>query len=149
MGTLTPPLRAEMERILRAPENDTRHAMAFRGLNAGHSANDLARQWGKSASYASMVLRSVRLMLDGDIPDRPSIALTNSFGYRELLDFQPSAALRDHVFACLQALRACNPRVRLEPMGIAVYAERAMTPGLRRPPSYCGMCFLMLPCDCE
>ena len=96
-----------------------------------------------------MVVRSLRLMLDGEIPERPSIALTNSFGYRELLDHRNSPALREYVFACLRVLRTRNPRVRLEPMGIEVYAERAMTPGLRRPASYCPMCFLMRPCDCE
>ena len=96
-----------------------------------------------------MVVRSLRLMLDGEIPDRPSIALTNSFGYRELLDYRPTSALREYIFACLRVLQERNPRVRLEPMGTAVYAERAMTPGLRRPASYCTTCFLMLPCDCE
>jgi hypothetical protein len=149
MSPLTPELRREIEKILCIAENDTRHAMAFRGLNDGQGTKDLAREWGKSTSYVSMVVRSLRLMLDGEIPDRPSIALTNSFGYRELLDYRPTSALREHVFACLRMLQERSPRVRLEPMGTAAYAERAMTPGLRRPASYCEMCFLMLPCDCE
>lgn len=149
MCTLTPELQTAIERILRIADNDTRHAMAFRGLNDGLGVKDLARDWGKSASYASMVVRSVRLILDGEIPDRPSIALTNSFGYRELLDYRPPPELRAYVFACLRLLQERNPRVRVEAMGTAVYAERALTPGLRRPASYCQMCFLMLPCDCE
>lgn len=149
MSALTPELRSEMEKILWVAENDTRHAMAFRGLTEGLRIKDLARKWGKSESYASMVVRSVRLMLAGELPDRPSIALTNSFGYRSLLDYQPSSALRDYVLSCLRVLQERNPRVRLEAMGAAAYAERAMTPGLRRPASYCELCFLMLPCDCQ
>ncbi len=149
MCTLTPELRSEIEKILCVAENDTRHAMAFRGLNEGLGVKDLAREWKKSESYASMLVRSVRLMLDGVIPDRPSIALTNSFGYRELLDYRPSAHLREYALACLRRLQEHNPRVRLEAMGTAVYAERALTPGLRRPASYCATCFLMLPCDCD
>jgi hypothetical protein len=149
MIAMTPELRTEIETILGIAENHTRHALAFRGLNDGLCTKDLANRWTRSESYASMVVRSLRLMLDGEIPERPSIALTNSFGYRELLDHRNSPALREYVFACLRVLRTRNPRVRLEPMGIEVYAERAMTPGLRRPASYCPMCFLMRPCDCE
>jgi len=149
MSALTPELRTEIEKILCIAENDTRHAMAFRGLSDGQSTKELAREWGKSRSYVSMVVRSLRLMLDGEIPDRPSIALTNSFGYRELLDHRPTSELREYVFACLRVLQERSPRVRLEPMGTGAYAERAMVPGLRRPASYCEMCFLMLPCDCE
>ena len=97
----------------------------------------------------SMVVRSLRLMLDGELPDRPSIALTNSFGYRELLDYKPSAALRDHVIRCLGVLRERNPKVRLEPMGNVTFYDGATTRPLARPVFYCGNCFLMLPCDCE
>jgi hypothetical protein len=149
MNALTPEMRMEIEKIFGINENDTRHAMAFRGLTNGLGTRDLAEEWNKSQSYASMLVRSTRLILDGEIPQRPSIALTNSFGYRELLDHRPSPALREYIFACLRTLQTRNPRVRLEPMGTATYAERAMTPGLRRPASYCEMCFLMLPCDCE
>ena len=133
MCPLTPELRSEIEKILCIAENDTRHAMALRGLNAGLGVKDLAREWKKSESYASMMVRCVRLMLDGEIPERPSIALTNSFGYRELLDHRISTELRRYAFACLRRLREHNPRVRVEAMGTAVFAERAMTPGLRAP----------------
>ena len=121
MCTLTPEVRSEIEKILCVAENDTRHAMAFRALNDGLGVKDLARQWQKSQSYASMMVRSVRLMLNGEIPDRPSIALTNSFGYRELLDFRPSAPLRRYAVDCLRRLKEHNPRVRVEAMGTAVY----------------------------
>lgn len=149
MGALNDELRMEMEKILHTAENDNRHAMAFRGLSHGLGTKQLAAQWGKSQSYVSMVMRSLRLMLDGEIPDRPSIALTNSFGYRELLDYRPSAALRDYVMGCLQQLRERNPRVRLEPMGNSPHSDRTLTPDLRRPASFCPDCFLMMPCDCE
>ena len=149
MNTLTPELRMEIEKILSNVENNNRHAMAFRGLNEGLRTKELARQWDKSQSYASMVVRSLRLLLAGEVPDRPSIALTNSFGYRELLDYQPSAALRAYVRDRLRLLQERNPRVRLEPMGHSVHAERAMIPGLRAAASFCPMCFLMQPCDCE
>jgi len=149
MTTLTPELRMEIEKILSSAGNDNRHAMAFRGLNEGLRTKELARQWDKSPSYVSMVVRSLRLLLADEVPDRPSIALTNSFGYRELLDFQPSADLREYVLDRLRLLQDRNPRVRVEPMGHSVYADRAMLPGLRKAASFCTMCFLMLPCDCE
>lgn len=149
MNTLTPELRMEIEKILHTAENKNRHAMAFRGLSQGQSTRDLARAWDKSQSYASMVVRSLRLMLDGELPDRPSIALTNSFGYRELLDYRPSPELRSYIYECLRMLRERNPRVRLEPMGTAPYSDKVLTPDLRRPASYCADCYLMVPCDCE
>ena len=139
----------EIEKILSNAGNDNRHAMAFRGLTEGLGTRELARQWGRSQSYVSMVMRSVRLMLAGELPDRPSIALTNSFGYRELLDYRPSAALREYVLDRLRLLHQRNPRVRVEAMGHSVYAERAMIPGLRAAASYCPLCYLMQPCDCE
>lgn len=149
MRRLTDDVRTEMDKILHTAENDNRHAMAFRGLNQGLSTKQMAQQWNKSQSYVSMVVRSLRLMLDGEIPDAPSIALTNSFGYRELLDYRPSAELRTYVYACLTALRERNPRVRLEPMGNSPHADRTLTPDLRRPASYCGRCYLMQPCECD
>ena len=149
MSTLTPELRMEIEKILSSAENDNRHAMAFRGLSEGLGTKELAQQWSTSRSYASILLRSLRLLLDGEVPDRPSIALTNSFGYRELLDYRPSAALREYVLDRLRLLRERNPRIRIEPMGNSVYAERAMVPGRRTAAVYCPTCFLMLPCYCE
>lgn len=149
MMTLNPALRAEIEEILHAARDQNRHAMAFSGLRRGLGAKEIAAEWDKSPSYVSMVLRSLRLMLDGELPERPSIALTNSFGYRELLDYKPSAALREHAAACLRVLRQRNPKVRLEPMGTAGFYDGTTTRSLFRPATYCGGCNLMLPCDCE
>ena len=149
MSALTAELRTEIERILLAAKDDNRHAMAFGGLNRGLGTKEMGADWNKSQSYVSMVLRSLRLMLDGELPDRPSIVLTNSFGYRELLDYNPSAALREHVTACLRLLRERNPRVRLEPMGKVTFYDGATTRPQHRPVTYCKGCFLMQPCECE
>ena len=149
MSTLTPELRNEIEEILHTAKNDNRHAMAFHGLRQGLGTREIAAVWGKSQSYVSMIVRSLSLMLDGELPDRPSIALTNSFGYRELLDYKPSVALRDHVIGCLRVLREHNPKVRLDPMGSVAFYDGATTRTLARPVSYCDGCFLMRPCDCE
>ena len=144
-----PELRNEIEEILHTAKNDNRHAMVFHGLRRGLGTKEMAAEWKKSQSYVSMVVRSLRLMLDGELPERPSIVLTNSFGYRELLDYKPSAALRDHVSSCLRVLRERNPRVRLEPMGNVTFYDGMTTRSTARPVFYCGSCFLMLPCDCE
>ena len=149
MSPLTPELRNEIEEILHTAKNDNRHAMAFHSLRQGLGTKEIAAEWNKSQSYASMMVRSLRLMLHGELPDRPSIVLTNSFGYRELLDYKPSVALRDHVIGCLRVLRERNPKVRLEPMGHVAFYDGTTTRTLARPVSYCDGCFLMLPCDCE
>jgi hypothetical protein len=149
MSTLTPELRAEIEQILLAAKDDNRHAMAFNGLQRGLVTRELAAEWNKSQSYVSMIVRSLQLMLGGELPDRPSIALTNSFGYRGLLDYKPSAALRDHTTQCLRVLFERNPRVRLEPMGNVAFYDGATTRAPRRQPTFCGNCYLTLPCDCE
>ena len=115
---MTPPvdLKAEIETILRTADDDNRHAMAFRGMCEGFDAEQIAKEWDRSASYATQVMRSVRCLLNGRLPQGASIVLTNSYAYRESLDCCPSDALRTHVMTRLRELRERNREVKLEPM---------------------------------
>lgn len=146
---LTEELRSEIEKILQTAGEGTRHAMAYRAIQEGRDAEQVAKEWERSKSYAVMVLRSVRYLLDGELPRASSMIITNSYVYRELLDCHPSEELRAYAMACLRELHARNREVRVKPMGQNVCTDPS---GVRKPKrslTFCSTCFLALPCECE
>ena len=146
---LTPALRAEIEQILTSAGDDNRHAMAFRGLQQGLGAEQIAKEWDRSKSYAIMVMRSVRYLLDGELPRASSRVLTTSYVYRALLAYHPSDALRGYAMACLRELHARNPETKVKPMGQVFFQDHSGSRKPTRQLRFCPKCFLSLPCECE
>lgn len=130
-------------------QSTIRHGQAFRGLEQGLTADEMAAEWGRTAPYVKTVMRSVRYILDGELPQGAAMAYENSFGYRELWELGASPALLDYVKTCLQALQKLNPEVRIEPMGKVTFPEEPSRRKSVRPTSLCPSCFLEMPCYCE
>jgi hypothetical protein len=150
MSELTPELRDEIVRILRS--SDIRHAIVFRDLEEGLSAEQMAARQRTSPANARKLMSSVRYLLDGTLPTSSSMALTNSYVYRELLNFSPSPDLRTYVDTRLRALATRNPSVKVdEPLGpVTLYDSSTL--GRRspsKPDDLCPTCRLARPCFCE
>jgi hypothetical protein len=150
MNELTPELRDEILRIMRS--SDIRHAMVFRDLEQGLTAEQVADRQHTSPENVRKLMKSVRHLLDGTLPTSSSMALTNSYVYRELMNFGPSPDLRAYADARLRALATHNPSVKIdEPLGpVTLYdsgtlARRATS----KPDELCPACRLTRPCFCE
>lgn len=148
MSELTPELLDEIKQLLR--RSSVRHGQAFRGMEQGVTAAEMAVQWGgKTASYVQNVMRSVRYMLEGRLPTGAANAYENSFGYRELWEQGASPALLDYVKGCLYELQQRNPEVKVEPMGRVVFPGNEVRRKFGKPVTFCDSCFLEMPCDCD
>ena len=112
MSALTPKLRAEIEHHLRA--RSIRHGIVFRDMERDLNAEQMACSQRTSVSNVRNLIRSVQHLLDGTLPTTKSLALTNSYVYREFLDRSPSPALRSYVTSCLRQLAAINPEIRVD-----------------------------------
>ena len=112
MSALTPKLRAEIEHHLHA--RSIRHGIVFRDMERDLNAQQMACSQRTSVSNVRNLIRSVQHLLDGTLPTTKSLALTNSYVYRELLDRNPSPALRSYVTSCLRQLAAINPEIRVD-----------------------------------
>lgn len=148
MAELTPELLDEIKGLLR--RSSIRHGQAFRGIEKGSTAEELAAQWGdKSLSYVKNVMRSVRYILDGELPNAAAMAYENSFGYRELWELGASPDLLDYAKNCLYELQQRNPEVKIEPMGKVTFPSGSVRRKYGRPVTYCQSCFLEIPCECD
>jgi hypothetical protein len=145
---LTPELLAEMKVLL--GRSSIRHGQAFRGMERGATAQQLAAEWGdRTITYVRSVMRSVQYMLDGELPAGAAMSYENSFGYRELWDQGASPALLDYVKTCLIELKRRNPDVKIEPTGRIAIPGGPVQKKFGKPVSFCGDCFLEVPCDCD
>lgn len=114
--SLTPTLLEEIKALLR--DSDIRHGQAFRGIEQGKSASDLAVEWGeKTEGYVRNVMRSVQYIVDGELPTSSKMAYTNSFGYREMWKLGASPELVEYIKHRLRQLRELNPAVTVTPLG--------------------------------
>jgi hypothetical protein len=148
MNELTPELLEEIKTLLR--RSSIRHGQAFRGIENGSTAAEMAQEWGgKTPSYVQNVMRSVRYILEGRLPNGAAMAYENSFGYRELWEQGASPALLDYVKHCLYSLQERNPDVKIQPMGKVVFPGGEVRRKFGKPLSFCGSCFLEMPCDCD
>ena len=148
MNQLNPELLEEIKRLLR--RSSIRHGQGFRGMEKGATAQDLAAEWGdKSLSYVKTVMRSVRYLLDGELPTAAAMAYENSFAYRELWEQGASPELLDYVKNCLYDLQERNPDVKIEPMGKVRFPSGPVRRKFGKPVTFCDECFLEIPCDCE
>jgi hypothetical protein len=100
-----------------------------------------------SPANVRVSVRSVQYLLDGTLPTTPSMALTNSYVYRELLNFNPSPALRTYAKTCLRELAARNPSVRVdEPLGpVTLYDSGTLARRVTstRHETVCPTCYLI------
>jgi len=150
MSELTPELRDEILQILRS--SDIRHAIVFRDLEQGLNAEEMADRQRTSPANVRKLMNSVRHLLDGTLPTGSSMALTNSYVYRELLNFNPSAHLRAYVDARLRALARQNPLVKVdEPLGqVTLYDSSTIwARNTSKPDDLCPTCRLTRPCFCD
>jgi len=144
---MTADLLAEIKQLLGM--SNIRHGMAFRAIQRGLTAEQIAAQWGRSISHAQNIVRSVQLLLEGDLPTGAGMAYTNSFAYRELWELGASPALLAYVKARLRELVALNPEVKMAPMGPVFFPDELPVRKPERAATYCSECFLSLPCDCD
>lgn len=148
MNELTPELLEEIKRLLR--RSSIRQGQAFRGMESGLTAAELAAEWGgKSLSYVKTVMRSVRYILDGELPTAAAMAYENSFGYRELWEQGASSDLLDYAKNCLYELQQRNPDVKIEPLGRVSFPSGSERRKFGKPVTFCDECFLENPCDCD
>jgi hypothetical protein len=100
-------------------------------------------------AHARSIMRSVRYLLDGELPTGSDMAYTNSFAYRELWELGASPELLTYIKSCLQELATRNSDVKIEPMGPVSFPGEAPRRKSDKPASYCPNCFLSRPCDCD
>lgn len=115
-GALTPEMRAEIEAVLRSSGDGLEHGAAFRLREHGYTDAEIAAARGVQLGSSRVWLRSLRLLLSGELPKSKSAALTNSYVYRELLKHTGSGDLDRYVMATLRKLKELNPEVSFEPL---------------------------------
>lgn len=122
--SLTSELRAEIEDILRRSSDGLEHGATFRLREQGLTDAEIAAERGVEPSSNSVWLRSLKLLLSGELPTSKSAAKTNSYGYRELLNHARSDNLNRYVMAQLRELKERNPDVRYDPLQTRPYQYR-------------------------
>ncbi len=115
-GALDPELRAEIEDILRRSSDGLSHGATFRLREQGLSDEEIADERKVSVSATRVFLRSLDALLTGTLPTTKSLALTNSYVYRELLNHPLSIELDSYANAQLRKLKVINPEVSLAPL---------------------------------
>jgi hypothetical protein len=115
-GALTTELRAEIEDILRRSSEGLSHGATFRLREQGLTEAQIAGQRNVSVSATRVFLRSLDALLMGTLPTTKSLALTNSYAYRELLNHPRSDNLENYVKAQLRRLQEINPEVSFAPL---------------------------------
>jgi hypothetical protein len=129
-GALSAELRAEIEDVLRRSGDGLSHGATFQLGEQGLSESEIAAERGVSIGTTRGFLRSLDALLAGTIPTTKSLALTNSYVYRELLNHSRSDDLDSYVRAQLVKLRAMNPDVRFDPLQTRTHQYRV---GERKP----------------
>ncbi len=123
-GALTVELRAEIEEVLRRSGDGLSHGATFQLRERGLGEAQIALERGVSANTTRGFLRSLDALLTGTLPTTKSLALTNSYVYRELLNHPRSDNLDSYVRAQLAKLRSINPGVRFDPLQTRTHQYR-------------------------
>ncbi len=113
---LTPEMRYEIERLLRAGGDGLSHGAVFCLRAQGLRTDEIAARRGVSVPETKRWLASLDHLLSGTIPTGATAAMTNSYAYRYVLYCAPSERLLSYAKARLRDLRAINPNVSMEPM---------------------------------
>lgn len=129
-GALTADLRAEIEDVLRRSGDGLSHGATFQLWERGLSEAQIAVERGVGINTTRGFLRSLDALLTGTLPTTKSLALTNSYVYRELLNHARSDNLDSYVRAQLAKLKSINPGVRFDPLKTRTYQYRV---GERKP----------------
>lgn len=129
-GALTAELRAEIEEVLRRSGDGLSHGATFQLRERGLSEAQIAVERGVSVNTTRGFLRSLDALLTGTIPTTKSLALTNSYVYRELLNHPRSDNLDGYVRAQLAKLNSIHPGVRFDPLNTRTHQYRV---GERKP----------------
>ena len=146
MSEMTPELQSEIEGILQTSQK--RHGVVYREMTEGLGHEEMATRHGKTPAHMKRFVTSVRHILDGTMPST-SLVLTNSYGYRELLNYQPTHDLYEHVAAWLKRLRQVKPEVSFEPLDGHALPEVAKDK--RRAEvveKVCPQCYMVHPGEC-
>jgi endonuclease/exonuclease/phosphatase family metal-dependent hydrolase len=123
-GALTVELRAEIEDVLRRSGDGLSHGATFRLRERGLGEAQIAVERGVSINTTRGFLRSLDALLTGTLLTTKSLALTNSYVYRELLNHPRSDNLDSYVRAQLAKLRSINPDVRFDPLQTRTHQYR-------------------------
>lgn len=129
-STLTPELRSEIEDVLRRSGDGLSHGATFRLREQGLSDSEIAEARSVSVSATRVFLRSLDALLTGTLPSTKSLALTNSYVYRELLNHPRSANLDSYVRGQLRTLKEINPAVSFAPLKTRTHQYKV---GQRKP----------------
>jgi len=146
MATVTSdgnPFRAEIEQILLAHQR-TRHAKVLDGMKRGLTDAEMSQEAeaaGEPCSADSIAAerRIVRLTLDDQLISAPSDAEWQAGVYRELLNYECSPGLRQHIITQLKKLQQIGPNVSLTPKAdVRLGAHDASRP--EKPVQICSDC---------
>ena len=125
-SALTAELRAEIEEVLRRSGDDLSHGATFQLRERGFSEAQIAVERGVSINTTRGFLRSLDALLAGTLPSTKSLALTNSYVYRELLNHPRSDRLDGYVKAQLAELKSINSDVRFDPLHTRTHQYRVV-----------------------
>lgn len=123
-GALPPEMLAEIEHVLRNSGSGLSHGATFQLREQGLDAAEIAAERGVSLQTTNGFLKSLDALLTGEVPTTKSLALTNSYVYRELLNHARSSALDSYVMAQLRRLKDINPEVTFGPLQTRPYQYR-------------------------
>jgi len=144
-------IRAEIEQIL-VDHPRTRYAKVLIGMRAGLTDTEMSEasinvgEPIKADSVAS-VRKLVRLSLDDELVPAPSDAAAQAGLYRELLNYNRSPELTQHINTKLAKLRALDPDILLTPLG-HVHLGANDPWKQENPEKACPECFLVHAGEC-
>lgn len=147
----TNPLIAEIKTILLKHQR-TRYAKVLDGMERGLTdaqMADAATVAGEPCNAESMaqVRRIVRLTLADELVPAPSDAEDQAGIYRELMNYERSPELQQHVKTRLTQLHAKNDKVKLTPLGdVRLGSHDAPRP--EKPEVRCPDCNMVHAGDC-
>jgi hypothetical protein len=115
-GALTPEIREEIERLLRAGGDGLSHGAVFCLREQGLSVEEIPAKRKVSFAETKKWIESVDHLLGGTIPASGPKAERNSYAYRYLLWCSPSEGLLRYAKARPRDLQEVNPKISFEPM---------------------------------
>ena len=146
MSELTPELRVEIEEILQ--KSQKRHGYVYRELAEGMGPEEMAKRHDKTAAHMKRFVTSLKHILDGTMPTTSTV-LTNSYGYRELLNYDTSRDLHEYVASWLARLKEKKSEVSFEPLdGDALVSPVASRKRADVVEVVCPQCFMVHPGEC-
>ena len=136
---------AEFESILLAHFGRTRASVTLEGLHRGLSTEEMSAEADRdgipcSAASIAMVQRTLMLTLADQLHPAPSDAESQSYIYREVLNYEHSRELNHLVMARLSQLKEIDPNVKLVPLG-DVNLGRGAVRSVDKLPVQCPECW--------